>query len=329
VGGTGGAVLFQNDSLGGACRVKVFGNGSLDVSSHNNPGVTIGSIEGSGNVFVGPSNLTVGNNTLSTSFSGSFQDFGQGGSLTKIGTGTLTFEGNATNDYIGGAVSLSIAAGSTINLNFTGVPDTIRSLIVNGVPQVPGLYGSVASGAPNQLSQFAGPGKVLVFAFAVSRKTQGAETFDINLPFAGPPGIECRTGGVNNDYQVVVSFANAVTFTSADVTSGSGMVVSTTGNNTAVVTVNLTGVTTAQRITVTLFDVDNGTSVGNLEIPMGILVGDTSGNGLVNGTDVSQTKAQSGHPVTGSNFREDITGNGTINGSDVSSVKLQSGGGLP
>jgi hypothetical protein len=328
-GGTGGAVLFQNDASGGTCRVKVLGNGSLDISSHNAPGVTIGSIEGSGNVFVGPNNLTVGSNNLSTSFSGSFQDFGQGGALTKMGSGILTLEGKPTNDYIGDAVTLSIAGGSTVNLNFLGAPDRIRSLIVNGVPQTPGLYGSASSGAPNQLPQFAGAGKVLVFAFAVSRKTQGADTFDINLPFAGPPGVECRSGGATNDYQVVVSFANSVTFTSADVTSGNGAVTSTLGNNTTQVTINLTGITTAQRITVTLFDVDDGTNVGNLDIPMAVLVGDTSGNGLVNGTDVSQTKLQSGHPISSSNFREDITGNGTINGSDVASVKLQSGNGLP
>jgi hypothetical protein len=62
---------------------------------------------------------------------------------------------------------------------------------------------------------------------------------------------------------------------------------------------------------------------------MGVLLGDTTANGAVNSTDVSQTKGQSGIVVTISNFREDVTVNGSINSSDVSSVKLHSGTALP
>ena len=49
---------------------------------------------------------------------------------------------------------------------------------------------------------------------------------------------------------MLVTFANAVTFNSAAVTSGTGTVSSTTGSGTTAVTVNLTGVTNAQTITV-------------------------------------------------------------------------------
>ena len=62
---------------------------------------------------------------------------------------------------------------------------------------------------------------------------------------------------------------------------------------------------------------------------MNLLIGDTSGNKTVNSTDVSQTKLQSGQPVSGSNFRADVVANGAINGTDVSSVKSKSGTGLP
>ena len=155
------------------------------------------------------------------------QDYGDSGGhngvFAKIGTGTLTFEGGASNDHIGDTVTLSIASNSTINLNFTGAPDVIRSLIVGGVGQLPGLYGSAASGAPNQLPQFTGTGKVLAKMVAVSRKTHGAAgDFDINLPFGGPPGIECRSGGANGNYQLVVTFLNAVTFDSASLSSVMG-----------------------------------------------------------------------------------------------------------
>jgi hypothetical protein len=52
-------------------------------------------------------------------------------------------------------------------------------------------------------------------------------------------------------------------------------------------------------------------------------------NGVVNASDVSQAKLQSGQPVSSSNFRNDVTVNGSINASDVSSVKSKSGTALP
>ena len=97
----------------------------------------------------------------------------------------------------------------------------------------------------------------------------------------------------------------------------------------AVLTINLTGVTNAQRLGVTLSNVTVGAQTGSVTIPMGVLAGDTSGNGTVSGTDVSQTKLQSGQPVSASNFREDVVVNGTINGTDVSAVKVNSGTALP
>jgi hypothetical protein len=160
-GAEGGAIFFQDDSTGGTSRVEVFGNGSLDISGQDSPGVTIGSIEGDGEAFLGANNLTVGSNNLSTTFSGKI--FGDtGGSFTKIGTGILTFQDRAKNDYIADTVGLNLVSGSIINLNFSRAPDTIGPLTVNGVPQTQGLYGGPASGAPNQLPEFAGTGKVRV-----------------------------------------------------------------------------------------------------------------------------------------------------------------------
>ena len=102
-GGQGGEILFKGFSQGGTSRIEVFGNGSLDISAHAAPGLTVGSIEGNGNVFLGVNNLIVGSNNTSTTFSGVIQDGGGnggvGGSVTKIGTGTLTLSG--ANTYTG------------------------------------------------------------------------------------------------------------------------------------------------------------------------------------------------------------------------------------
>ena len=129
----------------------------------------------------------------------------------------------------------------------------------------------------------------------VSRKVHGgAGPFDINLPLGGPVGIECRTGGAMNDYQVVVTFASPVTASGASVTAGIGSVSSATGSGTSTLTVNLTGVTNVQIITVTLNGVSGGAGSGNIALSMGVLVGDSSGNASVNASDVSQTKGRSG-----------------------------------
>ena len=45
------------------------------------------------------------------------------------------------------------------------------------------------------------------------------------------------------------------------------------------ITVDLTGVSNAQKIVLTLFGVSDGNNTGNVAIPMGLLLGDTNGNG--------------------------------------------------
>jgi hypothetical protein len=170
---------------------------------------------------------------------------------------------------------------------------------------------------------------------AVSRKTHGgAGTFDVPLPLTGNVGVECRSGGATNDYQMIINFANPVTVGSAAVTSGTGSVSSFSGNGTPQITVNLTGVINVQRITVTLMNVTDGTSSGDVplaDVPvsMGVLVGDVNGNAVVNASDVSLTKSQVGQAVTGSNFREDVNANGLINSVDVALVKSKVGTALP
>jgi N-acetylneuraminic acid mutarotase len=164
---------------------------------------------------------------------------------------------------------------------------------------------------------------------AFSRKIHGAVgTFDVPLPLTGDVGIECRSGGAANDYQMIINFATTVTVGIASVTSGTGSVSSFSVSGSQV-TVNLTGVTNVQRITVTLINVNDGTHMGNVPISMGVLVGDVNGNAIVNASDVSLTKSQVGQPVTGSNFREDVNANGTISATDVALVKSTVGTALP
>ncbi len=164
---------------------------------------------------------------------------------------------------------------------------------------------------------------------AFSRKVHGgAGTFDVPLPLTGNVGVECRSGGATNDYQMIINFATSVTVESASVTSGTGSVSSFSVSGSQV-TVNLTGVTNVQTITVTLHNVNDGTSTGDVPVSMGVLVGDVNGNAAVNASDVSLTKSQVGVAVSGSNFREDVNANGAINSVDVAQVKANVGTALP
>ena len=168
----------------------------------------------------------------------------------------------------------------------------------------------------------------------VSRKVHGAAgPFDINLPTSGNAGIECRTGGANNAYTLIYTFGTNLKFAgTAAVTGGNATAgLPALGPNLNQVTVNLTNVTNAQHLVVNLTGAqDNaGATLSSMSARLDVLLSDTTNNGAVNSSDISQTQAESGHEVTAANFREDVTANGAINSSDISAVQAQSGTALP
>jgi len=167
---------------------------------------------------------------------------------------------------------------------------------------------------------------------AVSRKTHGvAGTFDVDLPLTGSVGIECRSGGAGGNHTFVFAFTNNVVSGNATVTSGVGNVSGPPTFSGNTMTVNLTGVSDIQQITVTLSNVTDcfGSVLPDTPVSAGMLIGDTTGNRTVNASDVAQVKGQSGAPVDATNFREDVTVNGSINASDVGLVKANVGHSLP
>lgn len=160
---------------------------------------------------------------------------------------------------------------------------------------------------------------------AVSRKVHGsAGTFDIALPALGAHGIECRTGGTGGNYQVVFTFVGPVTLGSASVTAplGGSVAGSTVAGN--VVTVDLQGITNGQTVMVNLTGMTGAVS-GDLTVPMGVLVGDTTADSSVNSADIGQTKSKSGQVVDSTNFRNDVTVDGSLNSADIGLVKSKSG----
>ncbi|HEY2714578.1 MAG TPA: autotransporter-associated beta strand repeat-containing protein [Chthoniobacterales bacterium] len=123
--GKGGIVAFTDSSTGGTARVQIFGNGELDISNHSpRVDVTIGSLEGSGYASFGTTNVAIGSNNLSTTFSGHLENFGS--TITKVGNGTLTLRG--ANDIPG----ITIVDGGTLVIaNRIGSATGTGSISVN------------------------------------------------------------------------------------------------------------------------------------------------------------------------------------------------------
>jgi hypothetical protein len=169
----------------------------------------------------------------------------------------------------------------------------------------------------------------------VSRKIHGtAGTFDVDLPLTGNPGIECRSGGASGDYTLVFTFANILSGVGgASVSSGTGSVASSNIDSSDAhnCIVNLTGVTNAQIVTVSLSNVTDsaGDSSPAVAGSMGVLIGDLNASRRVDAADVSLVRQQTLQNVDGSNFREDINASGRIDAADVSIARQQTLTSLP
>ena len=115
-------------------------NFSTTTGPQNNNQITAGSFEGTGTVFLGINQLTVGGNNLSTTFSGQIAgggfEGGSGGSLVKVGTGTFILAGS--NTYSGGTT----INGGVLQFNQpAAIAGTGPNVLVKG-------GGTVAAGYP-------------------------------------------------------------------------------------------------------------------------------------------------------------------------------------
>ena len=186
-----GTILFTGDSTGDTARVRVIDSGRLDISTHNAPGVTIDSIEGTGTVILGANNLTVDSNYQhDTMFSGVIQDNGAGGSLTKLGRRRLIlananrYSGGTT--ISGGVLSVGNQTGSATGSGAVDV--TAGGLAGDGIIAGPVTLGTESAGGPRaELS----PGDqgvlgTLTFLSMLTFESHGAYFFDV---ISAPDGI--------------------------------------------------------------------------------------------------------------------------------------------
>ncbi len=227
-GAAGGSISFRETANGDTARAITNAGGSFDISLLSNSSMDIGSIEGAGTYLLGSKTLKVGGNNLSTIVSGTIIDNGGGGSIDKVGTGTLTLSG--ANNYLGattienGALVIT-ASGSLGNTAVSvGGPATFTN---NG-----SLAGSVSlAGVTNGQGVFIGPVTVQSGGtLSVTSTINGLLTVNPGALVSLSSGMLTAAGGVVNNgtmrftHGASLSVTNGHTLTSntlLDVITGS------------------------------------------------------------------------------------------------------------
>jgi hypothetical protein len=260
---------------------------------------------------------------------------------------SVNFDGTGSTEPVGACGTIN---SYTINFGDGSPPSTNGTGLFSHPYNNPGTYGArltvsdtIGHVSTNQaLTVITIAGNPPPLNSVVSRKDHSGTAYDVTLQkdaTTQPRGVECRTGGANGVYTIVFNFQNNLVGAigsgggNASVILGPGSIVAAgTGIGPAQnqFTVNLTGVTNGNYVTVGLENVsDVGGNIGSVATTMGALLGDTTGDGSVNSADISQTKSRSGQVLSTTNFRSDVTVDGSINSADISQVKSKSGTALP
>jgi len=69
--------------------------------------------------------------------------------------------------------------------------------------------------------------------------------------------------------------------------------------------------------------------MGDISVQMGVLVGDTNGDGFFNAGESIQTRSRSGQAAAAATFRSDVNADGLVNSGDTTLVRARSGTSLP
>ena len=222
-GSTGGNAAFITNA-GGVFDISGLGT-FPDGPDEGLPSVpmTAGSIAGAGTYFLGSNQLTVGSNNLSTTVSGTIQDGGEfggvGGSLVKVGTGTLTLAG--ANTYTGGT---TINSG-TLQLGDGGTSGSIIGGVFDNA-------GATLAFDRSDTMTFAG---VISGSGAVSQIGSGTTILTADNPYTGGTAIAAgtlqlgnggATGSIVGDVvdNGTLAFDRSDTVTFAGAISGTGSV---------------------------------------------------------------------------------------------------------
>ncbi|MGX4802422.1 autotransporter outer membrane beta-barrel domain-containing protein [Bradyrhizobium guangdongense] len=229
----GAGTGFSGAATGGTARFITSANGLVDISGLASAGMTAGSIEGAGNYFLGAKELTVGGNNLSTTVSGVISDGrfdgdpagGVGGSLVKVGAGTLTLSG--ANTYTGATT----VNGGVLQVEGSIASSSLTTVNAGGALAGSGIVGNAVIASGGILLPGSGPaGSAMTIAgnlafqsgalYLVTLNSNAASSVNVTgtAALGGAVGISVATGGTVAKQYTILSAAGGVsgTFTSLD-----------------------------------------------------------------------------------------------------------------
>jgi autotransporter-associated beta strand protein len=211
-----GQTIFSGTSNGGVARFITNAGGVVDFSGTSGLAgrniLTAGSIEGAGTYNLGANLLVVGINGLSTTVSGTINDGGAsggaGGSLVKVGRGTLTLSGSSTYSgstvILGGtlqagatnalATNSAFSAGSRGTLDLASFNQTIGSLA--GAGDVTLGSATLTTGNDNTSTTFSGS---ISGSGGLTKIGSGTLTLSGNNSYSGGTAINGGTLAVSTD----------------------------------------------------------------------------------------------------------------------------------
>jgi outer membrane autotransporter protein len=193
--------------------------------------MTARSIEGAGSFALGSNQLTVGSNNLSTEVSGVIS--GAGGSLVKVGAGTLTLSG--TNTYTGqttiteGAINLTGSLLSPVSVEPAGIlgsTGTVFNTVTNAGTVAPGFQLPETMFGALTVSNYVGAGGTLALRTFLGADNSPSDRLIINggtatgstsilITNVGGPGLQTTANGI-----LVVNAINGATTASGAFTLG-------------------------------------------------------------------------------------------------------------
>jgi outer membrane autotransporter protein len=227
----GGIAAFEDSATGGTARFVTNAGGAFDITALSNGGMTAGSIEGAGSFALGSNQLTVGSNNLSTEVSGVIS--GAGGSLVKVGTGTLTLSG--ANIYTGhttiteGAINLTGSLLSPVSVEPAGTlggTGTVFNTVTNAGTVAPGFQLPETVFGALTVSNYVGAGGTLALRTFLGADNSPSDQLIINggtatgstsilITNVGGPGLQTTANGI-----LVVNAINGATTASGSFTLG-------------------------------------------------------------------------------------------------------------
>jgi hypothetical protein len=242
-----------------------------------------------------------------------------GTAAANTGTNTVTWNGSiAAASTVTITIQATIQAATAIGTIVSNQGAIFYDSDGNGTNDASGVTDDPSTPAPNDPTSFTvtgGSGTAPVLQSVVLRRVHGAAgTFDLTLSSVlTNPTTEPRIGPT---HQLIFTYDKPLNAATASVPEGTATPSSSVVGSTVVV--NLTGVTNAQYVTVSLTGVgstDGGTG-GTGAARAGFLVGDVNQNRVVTVADLGLVNAQLAQFVTATNFLKDVNASGTLTVAD-------------